>query len=203
MDVQLQELIDKIKKDGVTAAEKSASEIITKSEAEAAKIIADAKAEAAEILKKADEEIARKEKASEEAVKQASRNLIISFREGITSELTAIINAEADKAFSSDLLVKLIPEVIKEWVKNTEASDVSVLLSEKDLASVEKGLTAALKAEISKGLTVKADKGVSNGFRVGVNNGQAFYDFSAESVAELFAAYLNPKVAALMKEAAK
>jgi V/A-type H+-transporting ATPase subunit E len=44
---------------------------------------------------------------------------------------------------------------------------------------------------------------MSAGFRIGVKNGAAYYDYSAESLAEMFAAYLNPKVAALLKTAAK
>ena len=42
MDVQLQELIDKIKKDGVTAAEKEAAKIIAEAEKKAEAIKKDA-----------------------------------------------------------------------------------------------------------------------------------------------------------------
>lgn len=143
------------------------------------------------------------EKASEDAIRQASRNLVLSFRDSITKELSAIITAESEKAYSSDLLSKLIPETVKAWTANTEASEVSVLLNEKDLKALESNLKAALKAEISKGLTLKVDSSINSGFRVGVKDGAAFYDFSAEAVAELFSAYLNPRVASIMKEAAK
>ena len=78
-----------------------------------------------------------------------------------------------------------------------------MLLSEKDLKALEKSLTASLKAEIKKGLEIKPDKTLAAGFRIGVKNGAAYYDYSAESLAEMFAAYLNPKVAGLMKVAAK
>ena len=77
------------------------------------------------------------------------------------------------------------------------------MLSAKDLKALEAGLTSELKAEIAKGLEIKPDKTLSAGFRIGVKNGAAFYDYSAESLAEMFAAYLNPKVAALLKVAAK
>lgn len=203
MDTQVEELIDRIKKDGVDAAENSASEIISQAEKEAEKIISNAKAEAEKILKQAKEENARMEKASEDAIKQAGRNLLLAFRDSITKELSALVSDEVSKTYSKDMLSKLIPEVIKEWAKNTSAEDVSVVLNEKDLAEVESGLKAALKAEIAKGLTLKADNSISNGFRIGVKDGAAFYDYSAEAVAELFSAYLNPKVSALMKEAAK
>jgi len=36
-----------------------------------------------------------------------------------------------------------------------------------------------------------------------VNNGEAYYDYSAEAVADLFSSYLNPRVSAVMKNAAK
>ena len=60
-----------------------------------------------------------------------------------------------------------------------------------------------LKTELQNGLEVKTDRTLSSGFRVGIKNGAAYYDYSAESVAELFAAYLNPRVAEIMKNAAK
>lgn len=202
-DIQVEELIDRIKKDGVTAAENSASEKINQAQKEADKIILNAKEEADKILRQAKEETARLEKAGEDAIKQAGRNLLLTFRDSITKELSVLVSEEISKNYSKDMLTKLIPEVIKEWAKNTSAEDVSVLLNEKDLNDVEAGLKAALKAEIEKGLTLKADGSVANGFRIGVKDGAAFYDYSAEAVAELFSAYLNPRIASLMKEAAK
>ena len=71
------------------------------------------------------------------------------------------------------------------------------------MKALEKSLSTSLKAEIKKGLEIKPDSTLTAGFRIGVKNGAAFYDYSAESLAEMFAAYLNPKVAALMKVAAK
>lgn len=203
MDVQLQDLIEKIKKDGVEAADKSASEKIAQAKAEAEKIIANAKEEADKIIKAAKDETARMEKASEDAIRQAGRNLILSFRESVEKELSAIMTAETAKSYSPKLLENLIPETVKAWTKNTDASDVSVLLNEKDLKELEQNLGAALKNEISKGLTLKADNSIENGFRIGVKDGAAYYDFSAEAVADLFSAYLNPKVASIMKEAVK
>ena len=203
MDVQLQELIDKIKKDGVATAEAEAAKVIEAAEKKAEGIVADAQAKAAEIIKNAKAETERMEKASEEAIVQAGRNMLLSFKDSLVAELDGLIQAETEKAESKDVLAKLVPETVKAWAKNSDASELSVLLSEKDLKDLEKSLTAELKAEIAKGLEIKPDKTLSAGFRIGVNNGAAYYDYSAESLAEMFAAYLNPKVAALLKTAAK
>ena len=129
--------------------------------------------------------------------------MLLSFKDSLIAQLDGLIQAETAKAESKDILAKLVPETVKVWAKNSEASELSVLLSEKDLKDLEKSLTAELKAEIAKGLEIKPDKTLAAGFRIGVNNGAAYYDYSAESLAEMFAAYLNPKVAALLKTAAK
>lgn len=203
MDVQLQELIDKIKKDGIANAESEAQKIIAEAEKKAQSIIADAEEKSQEIIKNAKAETSKMEKASEEAIIQAGRNMLLSFKDSLLSELNGLVQAETEKATTKDVLAKLIPETVKAWSKNTQVDELSVLLSEKDLVSLQAAFTNELKAEIEKGLEIKPDKTLSSGFRIGVKNGAAYYDFSAESVAELFAAYLNPKVAALIKTAAK
>jgi V/A-type H+-transporting ATPase subunit E len=203
MDVQLQELIDKIKKDGVAAAEKESAKTIAESEKKAEKIIADAQEKAAESIKNAKIEAEKTEKASDEAIKQAARNMLLSFKDSLVAELDGLIQAETGKALSKDVLGKLIPETVKAWAKNTDASELSVLLSEKDLKALETSFKTQLKAEIKKGLEIKPDKTLTAGFRIGVKNGAAFYDYSADALAQMFAAYLNPKVAALLQVAAK
>ncbi|MBP5568784.1 MAG: V-type ATP synthase subunit E [Treponema sp.] len=203
MDVQLQDLIERIKKDGVATAEKQAAQIIDEAQKKSEEIISDAESKAAEIIKSAKAETERMEKSSEEAITQAGRNMLLSFKDSLVQELDLLIQAETSKALSTDILKTLVPEVVKEWSKKNDASELSVLLSEKDLKDLNSAFTQSLKDEIAKGLEVKPDKTMSAGFRIGVKNGSAYYDYSSESLAEMFAAYLNPKVAGLMKDAAK
>ena len=56
MEIQLQELIDQIKKDGVEAAEAQSATILETAKAEAEKIIADANAQADKIMSDAKNE---------------------------------------------------------------------------------------------------------------------------------------------------
>ena len=201
MDVQLQELIDKIKKDGVASAEAAAQEILSDAEKKARALVSDAEAKADGIIKNAKAETERMEKASEDAIAQAGRNMILSFRDSLTAELDRSIRTETAKAYSKELLANLIPETVKAWTKHADAEELSVLLSEKDLKELESALTSALKDEIAKGLVLKSDKTLAGGFRIGVKDGRAFYDYSSDSLAELFAAYVNPRTAAILKGA--
>ena len=203
MDVQLQELIDKIKKDGVAAAEEKAAMIIDEAEKKAESIKAAAKEEAEQLVKKAKAETERMEKAEQESIVQAGRNMLISFRDSLVAELDQLIQKETENALAKDALAKIVPATVKAWTEKTEVSELSVLLSEQDLKLLEAAFKSELKEEIAKGLEIKPDKTLSYGFRIGVKNGAAYYDYSAESLAEMFSAYLNPKVAGLLKAAAK
>lgn len=203
MDVQLQDLIDKIKKDGVKVAEDTATKIENEAQTKASDIVADAQKRADDLLKNAKSEIARLEKSSQDAIAQACRNMLLTFRDSLTAQLDAFIATQTAKAYSSDMLKTLVPEVVKAWGKNKDADKLEVLLSEKDCKTLQNGFQSALKEQIAKGLEIRPDKTVQAGFRIGVNNGAAFYDYSAESVADLFASYLNPRIAAIMKQVAQ
>ena len=203
MEVQLQELVDKIKKDGVAAADEKAAEIIKAAEEKAKNIIEKAEAEAQESIKKAETEALRFQKAAESSIDQAGRNTLISFRQGLLNELNAIIKAETVKNYDSAVLKNLIPEAVKGWVKTGNTENLSVILADKDLKELESSLSAALKEHVSKGLELKADSKIAGGFRIGTKDGAAYYDFSAEAVADLFSSYLSPKTAEILKNAAK
>jgi len=203
MDIQLQELIDKIKNDGVASAENEAKRIITEAEEKAQHILADAQKKSDALIQSAKAENSRMEKASIDAVRQAGRNVLISFRDSIIAQLNAIIKKDTASALSAEVLKTLIPELLKKWLASEDASSISVLLSAKDLEAVQSSLAASLKAEIAKGLIIKTDETLADGFRIGIKNGEAYYDFSSESVASLFSSYLNPQTAKIMKEAAQ
>ncbi len=203
MDIQLQELIDKIKVDGVASAENEAKRIIEEAETRAQSIISDAQKKAEAFLQNARAENKRMEKSSIDAISQAARNVLISFRDSVLAQVSAIIKNNTSSALSSEVLKTLIPDLIKKMVESQEASSLSVLLSPKDLEAVQSSLASSLKAEIAKGLVLTSSDSISDGFRIGIKDGKAYYDFSPESVASQFSSYLNPNITKILKEAAQ
>ncbi len=201
MEVQLQELIDQIKKDGVEAAENEARSIVDAAKEQAEKIISDAQAQANKLLFDAKTENERMMKSSEDAIRQAGRNLLISFRESVAKELNAVAGENITAVYSSDALAQLVIKAVECWVAKPDAEDVSVILNSKDLKSFEDALLAALKERMLNGVTLKANDSFDGGFRIAVNNGAAYYDYSAEAVKEMLSNYLSPKVTELLKEA--
>ena len=201
MEIQLKELIDQIKKDGVEAAESEAQAILKAANDEAEKIILNAKAEAKRILQEAKKENERMVKSSEDAIRQAGRNLLISFRESVTRELNAIIGENVTAVYSSDTFAGLIISIVESWTKKPDAEDIAVILNTQDLNKLEETLLAVLKEKMLKGITLKANDNFDGGFRIAVNNGSAYYDYSAEAVVGMLSNYLSPKVTELLKEA--
>jgi V/A-type H+-transporting ATPase subunit E len=201
MEVQVQELIDKIKKDGLDEARAGAAKLKADAEKEAAGIVEAAKKEAADIVRKAKEDADRSEKAGIAAVGQASRNVILSFKSEIQALLDKIVAAETAASFSADTLKKLLPEILKGWADGKGAVDV--ILSEKDCAELAGFFKDKLAGELKQGVELKSNRNLGAGFRIENKDGSAYYDFSAEAAAELLSAYLNPKLAETLKSEAK
>ena len=201
MERQLQELIDQIKKDGVEVAESEAKAIIDAANAKAAEIIADAQNKAEKIMLDAKRENEKIVKSSEDAIRQAGRNLLISFRESVSRELNAIVNKEVAAVYSSENMAEIIINAVENWAKNPDAEDISVILNSTDLKKMEETIIAGLKNKIIEGVTLKANDNFDGGFRIAGAGSGAYYDYSAASVVEMLSNYLSPKVTELLKEA--
>ena len=201
MEIQLQELIDQIKKDGVEAAETEATAMLDTAKSQAEKIIADAKKQAEKILADAKAENERMLRSSEDAIRQAGRNLLISFRESVTREVDAILNENVSATYSSDALSQVIINAIECWANKPDTDDVAVILSEKDLKTLEETVISGLKDKIHKGITLRASDNLDGGFHISANSGNVYYDYSAETVVDMLSKYLNPKITKLLKEA--
>ena len=201
MEIQLQELIEQIKKDGVDAAEAQAEAILLSAKAEAERIISEAQAQADKIMADAKSENAKTVKSGEDAIRQAGRNLLISFRESVAKELKAVAGENVNAVYSSDAFAALIISAVEGWAARPDADDITVILNGDDLAKLEETVLGQLKAKMLSGVTLRANDNLDGGFRIAVNNGAVYYDYSAEAVTDMLSNYLSPRVSALLKEA--
>ncbi|GHU14011.1 V-type ATP synthase subunit E [Spirochaetia bacterium] len=201
MEIQLQELIDKIKRDGIESASEEASKLKSEALAEAKRIVDAAKKEADEIIAKAKTDSERFEKAGVAAIDQASRNTVLGFKSKIQDLLDIIVKKEIAADFDENALKAVLPDLVKGWA--SKGDDLSVILPENSLKKLESFFTGTLAAELKKGVELKADRGLESGFRISNKDGSAYYDFSAEAVAALLSGYLNPRLAEILKKSAK
>lgn len=201
MEIQLQELIDKIKKEGIESATEESARIKQEANEEASRIIAAAQKEAADIVGRGKTDAERSEKAGKAALVQASRNLLLAFKTEVQSLLDKVVAQAAASAYSENTLKTVLPEMLKAWGSKGGADSINLLLSEGDLGKLKSWATGALAAELKKGVELKSDRNLAAGFKIAKKDNSAYYDFSAESVAELLSAYLNPQLSELLKSA--
>ena len=203
MEIQLQELIEKIKKEGIESATEESARIKKEASEEASRIVTAAQKEAADIVERGKADAQRSENAGKAALEQASRNLLLAFKTEVQSLLDKVVAEAAASAYSESTLKTILPEMLKTWGSKGGADSVNLLLSESDLGKLKSWATGALAEELKKGVELKSDRNLSAGFKIANKDNSAYYDFSAESVAELLSAYLNPLLSELLKSAAQ
>ena len=193
MEIQIQELIDSIKKDGLEQARKDAVAYLENAKAEADRIVADARDEADKLIDKARKEIALEEKSSKATLEQAARDAVLSFKKGVEQELDRIMHEEVSAAVDGALLERLIDEVVSSDLVGRDA-----VIEVKDAKAVSEAFVRKLSDKVKKGLTVRSSNQVSGGFRVIEKDGSGYIDLTESEIASLLKPYLNESLKELI-----
>ncbi len=199
MSIQVKELIDKIKNEGIISAENESRKIITDAKEKAAQMIKKAKEEADFHKQHAESEIKKSEVACREALKQASRDILIGLEKQITGQFEAVISESVGDTLSTDLTEKLILELVKAWSEKGEEG-IQIVLSSSDAREFGDGLKVKLSKCFKEGVEIVPLPKISKGFRIGGSDG-ALYDFTREGIAEILAEALTPELAEILEEA--
>ena len=202
MEMELKSIIEKIKQEGVTEAEKQAGDIVSAAEEKAKQITQGAKDEKERILKKAREEAIKTRNNAEESIRQASRDVLLGLREQIVALFDKVMKKEIAGELSGDAMKKMIQVLVENFNKEGKP-DIEVLLSKEDRDSLEKSLLDALVKEMKKGVTLKASSAVEHGFRIGVKGENSYYDFTDEAIEEAFKANLNKNLIEILTPGAE
>ena len=199
MDVQLKELIDKIKNDGVKRAEESAQEIVTKAEAKATQIIKTAEKKAVDLKESSIKDAELTKQSGVDAVKQSARDLVIDLKKEIEGIFDSLIKSGSEDSLKGDGLSNAIIAVLNNWDKDS-IPDLTVLLPESEEINVKKTISSKFGDLVKSGLEIKPHKGLDAGFKISEKDGNVYYDFSAEGVGQMMAEYLSPTLAQFVKD---
>lgn len=202
MDAQLNEIIQTIKSDGVEKAEREAEAIRKKAEEEAEQTVKDAEKRARQIVEDARTEAQKLEASGKEALTQAGRDLILNLRNRVTALFDGVIERSVGEAYTAEAVSEAIVALIKAWPEK-QTTDLAVLLPEAQRDTMETQLKSRLAEEMKAGLEIRPVHGVDSGFRIGMKDGSVYYDFTAEGIAEVLSAYLNPRLQEAIKQAAE
>ena len=182
MELQIQDLVSSIRKDGIDAANAEAEAIISEAKKKAEMIIADAKAEAKNIQETSEKEINILKESAALSAEQAKRDAMLAFKNEVQAEFEKILSAKIKNNLSDAALGKLIQAV----VADEDVQNYSV-----EVAEVSDSLKAELAEEIKNGLEIKLTKSVRAGFRLAAKDGSGYFDCSDEEIMQMLMPYFR------------
>lgn len=176
MELQIQDLVSSIKKDGIDSANKEAAAIVAQAREQADSIIAQAKAEAEKLRQDANAEIEVFKNSARLSAEQAKRDAVLAFRQEIQKEFEKILAADVCKALDQQTLAALIRAAL-------QGEDVSAYTVE--VGQVTDAIRRELAQELKNGLEIRPSKKVGAGFRLAAKDGSGYFDCSDEEIAEM------------------
>jgi V/A-type H+-transporting ATPase subunit E len=182
MELQIQNLVSSIRKEGIEAANKEAEAIIAEAKKKADSIVADAKAEAKQHKDASEKEISILKESAVVNAEQAKRDAVLAFKSEIQAEFEKLLAADVRKELSGDSLGKLIRAALT-------GEDISKYAAE--VSEVSDALKGELAEEIKNGLEIRAAKNVKHGFRLAEKDGSGYFDCSGEEIMEMLMPYFR------------
>ena len=182
MELQIQNLVSSIRKEGIEAANKGAEAIIAEAKKNAEAIVSGAKAEAQQYKDSAEKEISILRESAAVGAEQAKRDAVLSFKREIQGQFEKILAADIGKQLKGDGLGKLIRAAVA-------GEDVSKYAAE--VSEVSDALKAELAQEIRNGLEIRPTKGVQQGFRLAAKDGSGYFDCSDDGIMEMLMPYFR------------
>lgn len=182
MELQIQDLISSIHKEGINAANAEAEAILADAGAKADSIVADAKAEAKTIRDAAEKEISILKESAIVSADQAKRDAMLSFKSEVESTFKKILEAKVREELKDEVMGKLIQAAL-------QGEDLSKYAVE--IAQVNDAVKAQLAKEIENGLEIRPTKSVQYGFRLSSKDGSGYFDCSDDEIMEMLMPYFR------------
>ncbi len=193
MENKLQELTDKLYREGLSKGKEEGEALLAKAETKAAEIIETAQAKAKEIIKKAEKDAADYRAKIEGDVKMASVQSIQTTKKDIENiMLKGMVSKDVKSSLSSAEFVKEVILAVARNFNPDETAEVEALLPESLKAEIEPFISSELSKIIGTGFNANFSKKVSGGFNIGPKDGSYFISLTDEAFEELISEYLRP-----------
>ncbi|HZJ74476.1 MAG TPA: hypothetical protein VFC87_06695 [Perlabentimonas sp.] len=203
MQNKLQELTEKIYKEGLTKGTEEANQMVSKAKDDAAKIVGDAQKQAEQIVAQAKKEAEDLKKNVNTEVSISTRQVVSALKQDVSSIIEAkIIDSPITDALKdTDFVKSVIEAAIKNWnPESTERVSLRVLIPKKTEKEFDEFLKSKVFSTLNKELEVVADKSMKYGFKIGPKDGSYIISFTEKDFENLFKEYMRPRILELLLE---
>ena len=197
MDNKIQELAEKIYKDGVEKANGEAEQIISGAKARRDEILSQAKKEADALLAGAKKEAQAMSDRAEAEIKTS----VTSAREALKSEITNLLTNQAVESGVAEAFKD--PEMLRNVVLRMTEKMVAdggngVVISTDEADKLQAFFQSKAAGLLSKGLKIEQVNGLKQAFEVAPKEGGYKMSISEEAFAEYFKDFLRPRMRELL-----
>lgn len=186
---KIQELTEKIYREGVEKGQAEADRIVQEAKEQAAQIIAEAKKKAADIEAAGKKAVVEMEANTKNELKLFTAQSLSALKSEIANVLTASTVGQAvDKLVSDkDFLCKFTVALASKWVENEP-----IVIESADADTLKAYFAKEAKAVLDKGVTIEKVNGRNALFTIQPEDGSYKVSFGKEEFEDYFKSFLRP-----------
>jgi V/A-type H+-transporting ATPase subunit E len=195
MENKIQELTDKIYREGVEKGNEEAQRLVSNAREEAAKILEEARKEAEAIVAAARKSAAETAENTQSEIKLFAGQAVNALKTEIASLLTNQVVSKAVKDFvaDKDYLNKFIVSLATQWTENE-----AIVISTADAEGLKKFFAANAKAVLDKGVKIEQVNGNKTLFTISPADGSYKVNFGEEEFENYFKDFLRPQLVEML-----
>lgn len=195
MENKIQELTDKIYREGVEKGNEEAQRLISDARGEAAKIVEDARKEAEAIIAAARKSAAETAENTQSEIKLFAGQAVNALKSEITTLLCNQVVSKAVKDFVEDkeFLNKFIVSLATQWSANEP-----IVISTADAEGLKKYFASKAKALLDKGVKIEQVNGVKALFTISPADGSYKVNFGEEEFENYFKDFFRPQLVEML-----
>ena len=209
-DSGVQNLVDRIRDQGILAANEKANKILRDTEVKSAKMLADAKLEVEKLRETARLEIEADHAAALEALKLSARDAMLQLKAKVSSEFEVFVQRLVTSATRDEQFIKTIVLVLAGHVKEELIGDkeIQILISEliltgksnEELGERGKQTILSLSSEmLREGVELIPSSDIQGGANVRLVKEKLEIDLSDKAIASLLYQRIMPRFQAILE----
>ncbi|WP_106827882.1 hypothetical protein [Parabacteroides pacaensis] len=195
MDTKIQELTDKIYKEGVEKGNQEAERIISDAKSQQDSIISAARNEAQQIITNAQKKAAELKKNTEAELKLFATQTVEALKSEITNLITGQVTSSNVKAAFADpiFMQKVILAMAQEWVKKE-----SLTIQTAEAEKLSNYFESNAKGLLEKGVKIEKVNGKNASFNILPADGSYKITFGEEEFITFFKEFLRPQLVEML-----
>jgi len=200
MQDKLQELTDKLYKEGLSKGQEDAAKLVEAAKKEAAQIIADAKLDAEQLLAEAKRLAAEAKTNADGDIHLAVRQMMAKMKQSVENLIIAkVIAAPSTAAMNNtDFLKSVIKTAIERFDPKVSGMQLSVLLPAAQQQALQSFVDEQANQYLAAGVDFQFHDSIKAGFKIGPKNGGYHISLTDKDFENLFAAALRPHIRTLL-----